>query len=626
MRGRGRGRGGGRGRGRSASGGRGRSAGRVGRGGRRGGARSAPPTGTDSDANDIAETQPHELDVDKNVKNFFVGNVTIEQHYKGQEQNRDRYAACMAVLEASGVEIAQNARVRGLAAAWARHDHDFAWALLKNRKSFGMVEVLKALNLLDAGRQIRVLEKKLKRLQLSSGKVLPHTLGKLKSSIDNLNAIKPPFGSASGAVCKHVRSWVRTLSKEELEFYALHFPTGGWKKLADICHINPKKDFPNLEWFLPFCYGESAPEDHMVSRCRTLTQENINGLIKEFPIPYAHAKDYKAHLTDESKACIASYEKKLDTILWYYEDLTCEAADKVIMERIRKGEEIMLPSGKFLDRLLLMKIRRENIAEGYRSHSGEVKDILTNRPVDESKAPFYKDLLPMAQKRISEISLTLESPVVIMGDASGSMEVAIKTSTIIAGILTTITSAELVFFNTETRNALFLPKTVEEVLQLAVDTKAGGGTAPAASLYPYFKDKKIIKTFIVVTDEQENQTIKHQEMGENGNIKTYNFNFCQLYKRYHEEVYPAKLVFVSFLINQHVEGTMVRPLKDEGFNPIQFKFEGHRPDLTKLDKLFGLLSAEHTSSFEEELKQMEVEIKLKGLAQKFEEIANLRKD
>ena len=54
-----------------------------------------------------------------------------------------------------------------------------------------MNEVLKAVSLLDAGRQIRVLEKKIKRLQFSNGKVKPQTMGKLKSDIDNLNAIKP---------------------------------------------------------------------------------------------------------------------------------------------------------------------------------------------------------------------------------------------------------------------------------------------------------------------------------------------------------------------------------------------------------------------------------------------------
>ena len=57
-----------------------------------------------------------------------------------------------------------------------------------------MNEILKAVSLLDAGRQVRVLEKKMKRLQFSTGKVKPQTMGKLKSDIDNLNSIKPLVG------------------------------------------------------------------------------------------------------------------------------------------------------------------------------------------------------------------------------------------------------------------------------------------------------------------------------------------------------------------------------------------------------------------------------------------------
>ena len=59
--------------------------------------------------------------------------------------------------------------------------------------------------------------------------------------------------------------------------------------------------------------------------------------------------------------------------------------------------------------------------------------------------------------------LSLESPVVVIGDASGSMDIAIYTSTIIASLLTSICSAKLVFFNNKTRDAPFLPKTVQEV-------------------------------------------------------------------------------------------------------------------------------------------------------------------
>ena len=46
-------------------------------------------------------------------------------------------------------------------------------------------------------------------------------------------------------------------------------------------------------------------------------------------------------------------------------------------------------------------------------------------------------------------SLPLEAPIVVIGDRSASMDVAIRTSTIMASILTAISHARLVFFNTE---------------------------------------------------------------------------------------------------------------------------------------------------------------------------------
>lgn len=70
-----------------------------------------------------------------------------------------------------------------------------------------------------------------------------------------------------------------------------------------------------MPWFLPFCFGESAPEDSMVKHCQTVTAENVNDLLKEFPIPYTHIKQHKDQLTAESKARIATTDK-LDTVLW----------------------------------------------------------------------------------------------------------------------------------------------------------------------------------------------------------------------------------------------------------------------------------------------------------------------
>ena len=63
---------------------------------------------------------------------------------------------------------------------------------------------------------------------------------------------------------------------------------------------------------------------------------------------------------------------------------------------------------------------------------------------------------------------------------------------------------------------------------------------------------------------------------------------------------------------QHETGQMVSELETEGFKPLVFKLDGSRPDLTKLDKLFGLLSS-GTSAFVDEVTEMESKIRLDGL-------------
>ena len=99
-----------------------------------------------------------------------------------------------------------DARVRALAAAWARRDHELVDALLENRSTFGLVEVLKAASVLDAGRQIRAVEKVMMQLQMQKAKVKPKKLGKLKSTIDNLTAIKPKVCFIAQRQKKGVRS------------------------------------------------------------------------------------------------------------------------------------------------------------------------------------------------------------------------------------------------------------------------------------------------------------------------------------------------------------------------------------------------------------------------------------
>ena len=525
--------------------------------------RFVPPRSIDTDQNTVLVNPSVDLDINVDPKPFFVNaNVTVDQHIQAQTTNLPRYLATLFALDENSVELGQKAKACVLAAAWCRHDHQLANNLLRSRRLFTLTEVLKAVTMLDAARQIRVYEKQLKRLELSQTKPNPSKLGRIKNNIDNLNKLKTSTGSASGAIARHIQRWTRTLTRRELEYFALHMPTEPWRKLADIVHFNPTNDFPALPWFLPFCFGTPAPQETMVARCRELTTANINELIKEFQIPYSHLKQFKERLTNDSKARIASHEEKLDTILWYYEDLECPEVDEIISERLRNGEQVTLPYGKLMDRLLLIRTLRDNqpdIPTFYRTYARELGRGSSNanrqqHTVQPKKSTLYSDLILVAEGQLQKIKLPLESPVGILADASYSMEIAIRTATILSSLLTAICSAKLTFFHGQMFPPAFTPKNVEDVLTLALTTNVGGGTANAAALLPYYLEKEIIKTFIMVTDEEENESI---EMADGSKIR-----FFKLFLKYREEVYPAKLVFVSFLARQHDQGQMYKQFQE----------------------------------------------------------------
>lgn len=93
--------------------GRGRGGSNRGRGGRRGrggfgrsrvsrshNCRSRSPS-------PVATTEVAEPSMD-DVKSFFMGKVSFEQHYQGQEENRDKYAAAISTMINSGVDVVQS--------------------------------------------------------------------------------------------------------------------------------------------------------------------------------------------------------------------------------------------------------------------------------------------------------------------------------------------------------------------------------------------------------------------------------------------------------------------------------------------------------------------------------------
>ncbi|CAF5133670.1 unnamed protein product, partial [Rotaria sp. Silwood1] len=96
---------------------------------------------------------------------------------------------------------------------------------------------------------------------------------------------------------------------------------------------------------------------------------------------------------------------------------------------------------------------------------------------------------------------------------------------------------------------------------------------------------------------------------------------------YRTEIYPAKLVFISFLRHQHAQGQMYKEFQDANVpDVIQFKFSGERPDLTKIDNLLGLLSTGSSESFDDHVGKLQNEFQQKDIESVITNLLNKQKE
>jgi hypothetical protein len=248
----------------------------------------------------------------------------------------------------------------------------------------------------------------------------------------------------------------------------------------------------------------------------------------------------------------------LDQLIWWYEELKGDAAnliDQEIIDRVDAGEQPTVSYGMLMERLMSWQ----------------------NKSCDGVDHPVFQKLLPFAEQRLKGTSLDVEQPVAVLGDASFSMDVAIRTSSILASLLAAIGGGELTFFSEEARApGDGTPKSAGGCIKLAFSTRTEGMTAPAAAIRRYLETRKIAKCFVIVSDEGENA--KHEGQ-----------YFHEVFHKYYTEVYPAKLVFVSFLEN-NAKGQMATECERIGFDVTSFSFDRSHPDLTKLDALLGVLA------------------------------------
>ncbi len=129
-----------------------------------------------------------------------------------------------------------------------------------------------------------------------------------------------------------------------------------------------------------------VPGSEKVFKCKSMNKDSVKELISEFDdLPYSFLK---------SKELLAKRQEKLDTLIWWYEDLRCANLDTIILMRLESGEGngLTMDYGKLMERLL--KYRELN-----------ANDI-------------YSLLIPRAGADLSKFKATVASPVPVLGDAS----------------------------------------------------------------------------------------------------------------------------------------------------------------------------------------------------------------
>mmetsp|Transcript_8830 Transcript_8830/g.15867 ORF Transcript_8830/g.15867 Transcript_8830/m.15867 type:complete len:571 (-) Transcript_8830:55-1767(-) len=476
-----------------------------------------------------------------------------------------------------------------------------------------IAEVLAFVKFLDGPRKARQWTKKLERLTSNPNlPIKPATKASIEKKIAVLQQEVLDGGNVTGALAKKIRAKVKDeLPAEKLEFYLLMFPTYIWKELADLTHLAPG-DF-QLDYFLSVVYDSPAPPGSLVADVRALA-ETPEGAAAVGPLLQKHENlflDYSylrnkfkpgtaSQLPAEVKLMLAR-KAPLEDVLWFYEELEGEGVEAAVHHRLASGESLEAGRGranfgKLMERLILFRNRGLKFAPALMRYADDQlgvimaaggaagctvdsKAVVSNSSANEGAAE---------EGAVVAVSTPAVGRVAVLGDASGSMEVAINTATILGSLLSVCLNADLRFFNDGSFPPPTFPSKAAEVLTVTEQVPATGLTAPAVALTPFFAEAKAgtappVDMFIVVSDEEENTPDPATGM-----------TFAQRFRQYQQEVNAdAKVFLVSFLTGPSTFlGKMRASLLSEGITCRQFRLNLRRPDLSKLTSLLALLKLE----------------------------------
>ena len=226
------------------------------------------------------------------------------------------------------------------------------------------------------------------------------------------------------------------------------------------------------------------------------------------------------------------------------------------------------------------------------------------------KVRFLSRLINVAEERLEDVNVTLQS-VLVAGDASYNMSVAIRTAAIISSLVSSvinrqakvqsksaasksgaITGCLFRLFTHKPVPVLKAPTTVKEVLNFASTVTGNGTTAPAAALYQLLVARQKVEQLLYVTDEEEDRPYPAHD---NPNHDNPTF-FIDALREYKAKINPnVQLIIVSFA-EKNCHSSMGK-LEEAARNmlnmtPVVFTLNPRNPNLKKLDSLIGVLASQ----------------------------------
>lgn len=401
--------------------------------------------------------------------------------------------------------------------------------------------------------------------------------------------------SVSGVLSRKVREWTKSnLQEHDLQMIMLGLPKGPWLGLADLVHFRPDE----------FAAHHLLVDIHSKNGKKSTPEEGLNAeeLSASAPSPSSSStnswfessvrmlKDFHGDSLPAAFFSIASkFEDSLYKSYSYIrtqpELMSCEAIVVALCENIPLDIAIW-----WFEELSAVSKKCENIVSKRLSddHDGNVltsskltygklvERLLTFQKMNVS---FAKDLVPLAASRLGALKEYWDedgadkSKVAVFGDASSSMQLAIEASTIFASMVAACFDAELSFFSSGVvKSPHEKPHTVEETLEVCKKIRASGCTSLAAALWPFYSNKVVMDTFVLVTDEEENTQC-------NG------YMFARLLAEYKKHVNEDINLIVVRVGRGDV--SFQQDLKRHGINYKVVGIDSTRPDLAKFDALIG---------------------------------------